>query len=55
MIITHDEDFVSIMRDELAKKSGFDMPEKFFQVRREEGADGKFYSKVDKIDWDQFN
>lgn len=53
ILITHDEDFVVMMKTELATQSGFPMPEKYFQVRREEGADGKFYSKIDAIDWDE--
>lgn len=53
VIITHDEDFVSMFKTELSSQTGFDMPEKYFQVRREEAADGKFYSKIDAIDWDE--
>lgn len=53
VLITHDEDFVSMMKSELASQSGFPMPEKYFQVRREEGADGKYYSKIDAVDWDE--
>lgn len=53
LVITHDEDFVGMMKNELASESGkFPMPEKYFQVRREEGADGKFYSKINAVDWD---
>ena len=25
----------------------------FQQVRREEGADGKFYSKIDRVEWEE--
>lgn len=53
IMITHDEDFVSMMKTELSAQSGFQMPEKYFQVRREEGADGKFYSKIDAVDWEE--
>jgi hypothetical protein len=35
-----------MMKSELASQSGFSMPEKYFQVRREEAADGKYYSKI---------
>jgi hypothetical protein len=35
-----------MMKAELASQSGFSMPEKYFQVRREEAADGKYYSKI---------
>ena len=51
--ITHDEDFVSMMKRELTTHSGFDMPEKFFQVSREEGTDGKYYSKIHAVDWEE--
>jgi hypothetical protein len=53
ILITHDEDFVALMKTELSSQTGFPMPEKYFQVRREEGTDGKFYSKIDAIDWDE--
>jgi DNA repair protein RAD50 len=53
IMITHDEDFVALLKTELASQTGFSMPEKYFQVRREEGVDGKFYSKIDAIDWDE--
>jgi DNA repair protein RAD50 len=53
IMITHDEDFVALMKTELSCQTGFPMPEKYFQVRREEGTDGKFYSKIDAIDWDE--
>jgi DNA repair protein RAD50 len=42
-----------MLKTELSSQTGFDMPEKYFQVRREEGSDGKFYSKIDAIDWDE--
>lgn len=53
VIITHDEDFVSMMKNELAAHTGFPMPERYFQVSREEGSDGQFYSKIHAIDWDE--
>jgi DNA repair protein RAD50 len=53
VLITHDEDFVAMMKTELSTHSGFTMPEKYFQVRREEAADGKYYSKIDAVDWDE--
>jgi DNA repair protein RAD50 len=52
ILITHDEEFVSMMKTELASLAGFSMPEKFFQVVREESADGKLYSKIKQLDWD---
>lgn len=53
IMITHDEEFVGMMKGELSSQTGFPMPEKYFQVRREEGLDGKFYSKIDAVDWDE--
>lgn len=55
ILITHDEEFVSFMKAELSAQTGFSMPEKYFQVRREAGADGKYYSKIDAIDWDELH
>ncbi len=53
VVITHDEDFVSMMKNELSSQTGFNMPERYYQVSREEGNDGKFYSKISAIDWDE--
>ena len=52
VVITHDEDFTVLMKHELAGLSGFSVPEKYFQVSREEGQDGRFYSKIKAVDWD---
>ena len=52
ILITHDEAFVTMMKTELCTLTGFSMPENYFQVCREEGSDGKFYSKINAIDWD---
>ena len=53
VIITHDEDFVSMMKTDLSCQTGFSMPEKYFQVRREEGTDNRWYSRIDAVDWDE--
>lgn len=53
IIITHDEEFVSMMKQELSSQTGFDMPERYFQVSREESHDGCYYSKITAIDWDE--
>jgi len=53
ILITHDEDFVLMMKNELQTLTNVSMPEKYFQVRREEAADGKYYSKIDAIDWEE--
>ena len=52
VIITHDEEFVSLMKSELSTHTGFDMPETYFHVSRQEGTDGSYYSKIRAIDWD---
>ena len=28
-------------------------PERYYQVSREEGNDGRFYSKISAVDWDE--
>uniref|UniRef100_A0A7S4K6V4 Rad50/SbcC-type AAA domain-containing protein n=1 Tax=Odontella aurita TaxID=265563 RepID=A0A7S4K6V4_9STRA len=53
VVITHDEEFVTMMKNELSAHTGFTMPDRYFQVSREEGSDGKHYSKIHAIDWDE--
>mmetsp|Transcript_31649 Transcript_31649/g.76800 ORF Transcript_31649/g.76800 Transcript_31649/m.76800 type:complete len:1417 (+) Transcript_31649:548-4798(+) len=53
ILITHDEDFVVMMKNELSSLARVSMPEFYHQVRREEGADGKFYSKIDRVEWEE--
>ena len=53
VLITHDEDFVVMLKNELSTQSNVSMPEKYFQIRREEGMDGKYYSKIDAVDWEE--
>ena len=53
VVITHDEEFVGIVKQELATQTRFDMPERYFEVSREEGLDGKFYSRIRAVDWDE--
>ena len=53
VLITHDEGFVTLMKDELSTQTGFSMPETYFNVHRAEASDGKFYSKIDAKDWDE--
>jgi len=50
--ITHDEDFVAMMKNELSTQTGFSMPEMYFHVSRQEGRDGLYYSKINAISWD---
>ena len=52
VLITHDEVFISMMKDELASTASVSMPEHYFHVRREQGAGGNFYSKIDRCDWE---
>ena len=50
VVITHDEEFVSVMKSELSSQTGIDMPEKYFQVSRQQSdADGKYYSKIETV------
>lgn len=51
VLITHDDTFISMMKDELSSQTGFSMPENYFHVRREQASDHKFYSKIDRCDW----
>uniref|UniRef100_A0A7S3Y9Z4 DNA repair protein RAD50 n=1 Tax=Heterosigma akashiwo TaxID=2829 RepID=A0A7S3Y9Z4_HETAK len=51
LAITHDEEFVAMMRNELASHAGFSMPEYFYRVSREELRAGRFYSRIDRNDW----
>ena len=54
IVITHDEDFVSMLKNELSSQQGnFSMPEKYYFVSRKEGGDGRHYSKIEQIDWDE--
>jgi hypothetical protein len=40
------------MKQELAGMPGVSMPEKYYEVVRKEGADGKLYSKINVMDWE---
>jgi DNA repair protein RAD50 len=51
ILITHDEDFVSMLKTEMSSLTTFSMPEKYFRVYREMANDGKFYSKTKAVDW----
>lgn len=53
VLISHEEHLLSMIKDELSTQTGFSMPEKYFQVRREEASDGKYYSKIDAVSWDE--
>jgi DNA repair protein RAD50 len=53
ILITHDEEFTSMMKTELSALTNFSMPDKYFQLRREEAPDGKYYSKIHAVDWDE--
>ncbi|CAM9113656.1 unnamed protein product [Pylaiella littoralis] len=50
--ITHDEEFVQTMRTELGTQGGFSMPEFYWRISREEMSRGKFYSRIDRLNWD---
>jgi hypothetical protein len=40
------------MKQELAGLPGVSMPEKYYEVVREEAADGKLYSKINERDYE---
>jgi hypothetical protein len=42
-----------MMKNELSSLRGFSMPGKYFKVRREQGGDSMYYSKIDEVDWDE--
>lgn len=59
--ITHDEDFVRMISEQLATVADFRLPEYYFRICRQqmegeegggEGGDGKFFSHIEKIPWD---
>jgi len=53
VIITHDEDFVKIMSQELSQHTEFSLPEYYFRVSREESEEGsgKFFSHIERLTW----
>lgn len=53
VVITHDEEFVTFLKDELATHTEFAMPEQYYQVKREQSHDGCYYSKINAIDFDE--
>ena len=54
LTITHDEDFVRLISNELSSQTNVSMPEYYFRVsRQEEGKSGKFFSKIDRIPWEE--
>lgn len=51
--ITHDEDFVRLMGNELSSSADFNLPEYYFRVyRQEEGTTGKFFSHIERVPWE---
>jgi DNA repair protein RAD50 len=54
--ITHDEEFLRLMNLELSTSIGFSKPEFYFRIRREEdGTRGRFFSKIDRVSWDELS
>jgi len=53
VVITHDEDFVLMMKDELQTQANVNLPEHYFQLSRERADDGKFYSKIRPVSWEE--
>ena len=51
--ITHDEDFVRVMKNELSAQANINMPDFYFRVfRKEKDHTGKFFSKIERIPWE---
>ena len=46
------QEFVQTMRTELGTQGGFSMPEFYWRISREEMSRGKFYSRIDRLDWE---
>ena len=49
VVITHDEEFIATLRNELAAQAGVSMPEHYWRISRE-NLRGKHSSRIDKID-----
>lgn len=47
-----EQEFVQTMRTELGTQGGFSMPEFYWRISREEMSRGKFYSRIDRLDWE---
>lgn len=48
----HHLDFIRKLKLELMSLSGFSMPEKYFSLCREQATDGKYYSKIKPLGWE---
>lgn len=46
------QEFVQTMRTELGTQGGFSMPEFYWRISREEMSRGKFYSRIDRLNWE---
>ena len=53
--ITHDEEFVRVLKTELDNFNSFVPPEHYFRVSREESerTEGNFFSKIERIQWEE--
>lgn len=52
ILITHDEEFVWMMKTELSSQ-GVTMPEDFFRVSRVQAPDGRYNSMINPVDWEE--
>mmetsp|Transcript_28982 Transcript_28982/g.93444 ORF Transcript_28982/g.93444 Transcript_28982/m.93444 type:complete len:94 (+) Transcript_28982:699-980(+) len=50
IIITHDEDFIAAIRQELIVTAKTSMPDFFWRVSRERHKNGMYYSKLSQVD-----
>ena len=54
IIITHDEEFITAIRQQLLETAKTTMPEYFYRVEREQDPDnGKYYSRIRRVDIDE--
>jgi DNA repair protein RAD50 len=51
--ITHDEDFVNVMRDEMSALANYAAPEFYFRIsRQEDPSNQKYFSRIERIPWE---
>ncbi|KAM3570976.1 hypothetical protein VYU27_006983 [Nannochloropsis oceanica] len=51
IVITHDEDFVDMVKQELSTQAGVSMPEYYWRVSREPAPGGRAYSTIQVCEW----
>ena len=54
VVITHDEEFIGTLRNELAAQAGVNMPEHYWRISRED-VHGRHFSHISKVDMASLN